>query len=233
MLDKLYIQILLHVFGDLERDILLHRLHILYTFLCTAERSSTSIVTSLLPCDSDSDTETNPDTRIADDVLRRLHAVLYIENNKILWYHKSFPDFLFDKARSKDFWCNEAEHHQRLTESCFRIMEAGLRFNIANIPSSFILDHDNSTLSDAVKQNIPPVLSYSCRNWDYHLSAVALTDSDALRGTLSEFLELRVLFWIEAMNLLGSRGLCDPMLQTALKCVTNVSDILTEYFRID
>jgi hypothetical protein len=76
--------------------------------------------------------------------------VLYIEDDKVLWYHKSFPDFLFDKNLSKDFWCNEAEHHQLLTESCFRIMEAGLRFNIANIPSSFILDRDNPTLSDAV-----------------------------------------------------------------------------------
>ena len=240
LLDELYTQILSHVFRGFEGDILLHRLHILYTFLCTAERSSTSIVTSLLNDDSDSDTasesvaETNPavavgDTSIADDVLQRLYAVLYTENNKVLWYHKSFPDFLFDKARSKDFWCNQAEHHQRLTESCFSIMEAGLRFNIANIASSFIFDRDNSTLLDAVKQNITPVLSYCCRNWDYHLSAVTSTDLDALHRTLSEFLELRVLFWIEAMSLLGSRGLCDPMLQTARKWVTNVSDILTEY----
>jgi hypothetical protein len=140
LLDELYIQILLHVFHGFTEDILLHRRRILHTFLCTAERSSTSIVTSLLTGDSDSDTEsvveTNPavdDTSIADDVLRRLYAVLYTEDDKVLWYHKSFPDFLFDKGRSKDFWCNEAEHHQLLTESCFRIMEAGLRFNIANI----------------------------------------------------------------------------------------------------
>ena len=49
---------------------------------------------------------------------------------------------------------------------------------------------------NAVKQNIPPVLSYSCRNWDYHLSGVASTDSDAVRRTLLDFLELHVLFWI-------------------------------------
>jgi hypothetical protein len=106
-------------------------------------------------------------------------------------------------------------------------MQAGLRFNIANIPSSFILDRDNATLSEAVERNISPVLSYSCRNWDYHLLGVASTDLDA---TLSEFLELRVLFWIEAMNLLGSRGLCEPMLQRARECVRNVSDILGEIF---
>jgi hypothetical protein len=233
LLDKLYIQILLDVFNDFEGDIRLHRLRILYTFLCTAERSSTSIVTSLLD-DSDSDTASDAenhavdDTSIADDVLRRLYAVLYTDNDRVLWYHKSFPDFLFEKARSKEFWCDEAEHHQDLMESCFHIMKAGLRFNIANIPSSFILDRDNATLSEAIKQNIPPILSYSCRNWDYHLLAATSTDSDAPYQILSEFLELRVLFWIEAMNLLGSRGLCDPMLQRARECVTDVSDILAE-----
>ena len=237
LLDELYFQILLDVLSGFKEDIRLHRLQILYTILCTAERTSTSIVTSLLAGDSDSDTasivETNPavgDTSIADDVLRRLYAVLYTDNDKVLWYHKSFPDFLFDKARSKEFWCNEAEHHQRLAESCFHIMQAWLRFNIADIPSSFILDRDNPTLSDTVKQNIPPVLGYSCQNWDYHLSAVASTELNALYHTLSDFLELRVLFWIEAMNLLGSRGLCDPMLRTACKCVINVSDILTKNF---
>jgi hypothetical protein len=113
-------------------------------------------------------------------------------------------------------------------ESCFYIMKAGLRFNIANISSSFILDRDNAALSEAVKENIPPILSYSCRSWGYHLSAATSTDPDALYQILSEFLELRVLFWIEAMNLLGSRGLCDPMLQRARECVTDVSDILAE-----
>ena len=237
LLDELYFQILLDALSGFKEDIRLNRLRILYTFLCTAERSSTSIVTSLLADDSDSDTasiaELDPavgNTSIADDVLRRLYAVLYTDNDKVLWYHKSFPDFLFDKARSKEFWCNEAEHHYCLTESCFRIMEAGLRFNIANIPSSFILDRDNSTLSDVVNQNIPPVLGYSCQNWDYHLSAIASTNLDTLYRTLSDFLELRVLFWIEAMNLLGSPGLCDPMLQTAYNCVTSVSEILTEIF---
>jgi hypothetical protein len=236
LLDKLYNQILLDVFDGFEGEIRSHRLRILFTFLCTAERTSTSIVTSLLPDDCDSDTASDgenhavDDISIADDVLRRLYAVLYTDNDndRVLWYHKSFPDFLFEEARSKEFWCNEAEHHRDLMESCFHIMKAGLRFNIANISSSFILDRDNATLSEAVEQSIKPVLSYSCRNWDYHLLGAKSTDSDALYEILSEFLELRVLFWIEAMNLLGSRGLCDPMLQKARECVTDVSDILAE-----
>jgi ABC-type iron transport system FetAB ATPase subunit len=73
-------------------------------------------------------------------------------------------------------------------------MGTGLKFNIANITSSFLLDRDNSALPDAVKHNIPPVLSYSCRNWDHHLLAITSTGSEALRHTLAEFLQLRVPF---------------------------------------
>jgi hypothetical protein len=229
LLDGLYLQILSDAFCRFKGDFFARRLHILHTFLCSAERTSTSLVAKLLFPSN----ETNPASSIADSVLALLHAVLYTENDKVLSYHKSFTDFMFDQNRAKEFWCDQGKHHQLLTVHCFRVMDARLKFNIANITSSFLLDRDNSALPDAVKQNIPPVLSYSCRNWDHHISAVPLTDSDALRRTLSEFLQLRVLFWIEAMNLLGSRGLCDRMFRTALKWVTNVSDILTEYFMVD
>jgi len=218
LLDQLYLQLLSNAFRDVRPAVRQDRLRILHTFLCTAERTSTSIVANLVSA-SDADSF----TKVVDTVLAQLHAVLYIQHNQVLWYHKSFPDFLFARDRSKKFWCNEAENHRRLLESCFRIMKSGLRFNIANIPSSFILDRDNSMLPDAVRQNIPPWLTYSCRNWDYHLCAVATRDMAPLCETLSEFLKLPILFWIEAMNLLGFRGLCDQMLRNACERVTEVN----------
>ena len=121
---------------------------------------------------------------------------------------------IFDHARSGEFWCDKAKHHQCLTVSCFQVME-GLQFNMANIPSSFIFDCNNHALTGEVEQNISPVLSYSCQNWDHHLSATKLTLYDSLHKTLSRFLQLHALFWIEVMNLLDSCGHCHPMLQTA------------------
>jgi len=94
-------------------------------------------------------------------------AVFYPENDKAFSSHKSFTDFMFDQNRAKKFWCDQAEHHRLLTGYRFCVMDAGLKFNIANITSSFLLDRDNSALPYALKQNIPPVLSYSCRNWDH------------------------------------------------------------------
>jgi len=224
LLDGLYLQILSDALRCFKDESFVDRLHILHTFLCSAERTSTSLVTKLLFPPGEEEDETDPAfsyTKIADSVVVSLHAVLYTENDKVLSYHKSFTDFMFNRNRAKEFWCDQAERHRFLTGSCFRVMDA-LKFNIANISSSFLFDCDNSALPDAVKQNIPPVLSYSCRHWDHHLSAVSSTDPDTLCRTLVEFLELRVLFWIEAMNLLKLRGRCDPMLRTAREWVVKL-----------
>ena len=227
LLDNLYFQVLSDAFCHFKGTSFVHRLHVLHTFLCSAERTSTALVAELLFSSSDTDPAFSY-TEIADSVLTHLHAVLYTENNQVLLYHKSFADFMFNQNQSREFWCNQAEHHRLLTNSCFRIMNAGLKFNIANITSSFLLDCDNSALPDAVKQNIPPVLNYSCQNWDQHLLAVKAINSDTLYHTLSQFLQLHILFWIEAMNLLGLQGQCNQMLQAACKWVTGVSQILNK-----
>ncbi|PPQ84461.1 hypothetical protein CVT25_007992, partial [Psilocybe cyanescens] len=217
LLDRLYHQILSDAQDCFKSN---YYVDILHTFLCCAESTSTSLVAKLL-CLSQ---KASPTPSIVDGVLKSLHAVLYIENNKVFSYHKSFSDFIFDRAPSKEpFRCNKAKHHQLLMDSCFRVME-GLRFNIANIPSLFILDHDNHALAGEVERNIPSVLSYSCHNWDHHLSAIKPTSSNPFHKTLAEFLQLRTLFWIEAMNLLRSCKHCYSMLQTAHKWVIESKD---------
>jgi hypothetical protein len=225
LLDTLYSQILEQAFRDFspEENGWEDRCSILHTFLCTAERTSTSVVADLL--------FTSDYTDVADKLLSDLHAVLYREHGRVLTYHKSFSDFILDQDRSGNFWCNQGMHHRLLADACFRWMKDGLRFNIANIPSSFVLDVDNPMLEDAVQKNIPPVLNYSCRNWSYHLSAAASIIPDGLHDSISDFLRLRALFWMEAMNLLRLRGLCGSMLRTAHDWVisSQVSFLSFEY----
>ena len=98
-------------------------------------------------------------------------------------------------------------------------MNSCLKFNIANIPSSFVFDSDNISLKDEVAKNISPCLAYSCQNWSHHLSSMEVTTSEAFPHILSDFLKVQVLFWIEAMNLLGSQSQCDSMLRMAWKWV--------------
>jgi hypothetical protein len=221
LIDELYRQIICDAFSPFKGEFLIYRLRILYTFLCTAERTSTSTVAALV---ADSDNE------VAKAVLDNLHAVLYSRDDRIFWYHASFPDFIFDPARSnfrigeKDFAfsCNEPAHHNLLGESCFHIMKSGLRFNMGNIPSSFLFDRDNAALAEQVNKNISAVLRYSSQHWTHHLLPPQLINIDNLPRLISEFLQINVLFWIEAMNLLGLRNQCTPMLQCARQWVLKV-----------
>ena len=225
LVDDLYRQIMCGAFSKLSGKVLTRRLCILYTFLCTAERTSTSIVAALVP---------DGDDEAARAVLHDLHAVLYTQDDRVFWYHSSFPDFIFSQARSnfridkKDFTfsCNEPDHHSLLGRSCFRIMKSerfGLRFNMGSIASSFLFDRDNSVeLSKHIKQNINAALRYSSCYWTYHLPLPQLIDTDDLRCCILDFLQIRVLFWIEAMNLLGLRNQCTPMLQFANQWVLKV-----------
>ena len=124
LLNQLYHQILVDAFGNLGEVERTNRLQLLYTFLCAREPLSTSSATSLLFTEDPE--ETDPlfsYTTVANKVFDCLHSVLYFECNKVLSYHKSFPDFIFDHARSGEFWCDRAKHHQCLTISCFRVME--------------------------------------------------------------------------------------------------------------
>jgi len=196
LIDALYRQIMVDAFSKFDDEFLARRLRILYTFLCTAERTSTSIAAALVA---------EGDDNVAMAVVEELHAVLYTQGDRVFWYHASFPDFIFDPARSNfdnvAFWCNEPAHHNLLGESCFRIMKSDLRFNMGEISSSFLFDRDNAeALYEKVNNNISAVLRYSSRHWTHHLPSPQLVNTDNLRMCISEFLQIRVLFWIEAMN---------------------------------
>ena len=161
------------------------------------------------------------DAYAADDVLVHLHAVLYAgTDGNIMSYHKSFTDFLLDKNRSKEFACDEACFHQLMAERCFCIMTSHLRFNITNITSSHLFDANNLSLKSQVNQHIGPLLSYCCRTWSQHLTMSSPFPTSS--STLTAFLQLPVLFWIEAMNLLGVSTSCDAHLQQASQWVEPV-----------
>src|SRR5258708_4630571 len=137
-IDGLYKQVMFTAFGGLNDNLLQDRLYALHTLLCTQERVSTSVAGEL---HSD-----EPDTaELVELVVDELHAVLYVKEDRVFWYHASFPDFIFSQVRSGsvllspdsrvvDMHCDEASHHAHLVHSCFRIMKTHLRFNICDLP---------------------------------------------------------------------------------------------------
>ena len=228
--DILYRQILFEAFGKLKNELRLARLRILHTLLCTEERVSTSVVAGLLSDSSDM-------VGRANQVVSDLHAVLYINDGKVFWYHASFPDFIFTQARSRftmpishsstsfqiDMSCDPASHHALLTHACFCIMKSGLCFNICNLPSSFLLDCEVPNLQ--VKNKICNLLRYACLYWAKHMVQATPSEHKALQAHVVDFLCTLVLFWIEAMNLLQMSSQCARILLEVRDCIRKVRNL--------
>ncbi|CAE6484566.1 unnamed protein product, partial [Rhizoctonia solani] len=112
----------------------------------------------------------------------------------------TFPNIMFSKEQSKEYFCDAAEHSQRLARGCFAGMKTQLKFNICELESSFLFDENVDNLQSRIKDKISPPLVYACRYWANHLSLVA--NVDGVLTALSEFLATQLLFWMEVLNLL-------------------------------
>ncbi|KAF9537652.1 hypothetical protein CPC08DRAFT_808777, partial [Agrocybe pediades] len=112
--------------------------------------------------------------------------------------HASFPDFLFNKSRSRGFHCDPSEFHAELSTFCFGVMEKQLHFNICDLETSFVFDSDVPDLQHKIEENISDALFYSCKHWGNHL--VKGTFAEKIHGKLIYFLETHLLFWMEVLN---------------------------------
>ncbi|CCO36997.1 hypothetical protein BN14_11147 [Rhizoctonia solani AG-1 IB] len=109
--------------------------------------------------------------------LTPLFSVLHVSEatGTVSALHASFPDFIFDQARSDRFHCNELETNQTIAEHCFSIMDQQLRFNLCGLESSFNYDQEVDGLEARVYEAISPTLSYVIGHWGDHLIPVDWT----------------------------------------------------------
>lgn len=136
--------------------------------------------------------------------LEPLWSVLHISESKadqrVSTLHASFPDFMLDRKRSKQFACNAQIHNSTLAELCFkRIRQNPSQFNICGLQSSYIFDKDIPDIRDRVRGSVPLDLLYACKYWAVHLSLGGI--SDELAKSLHDFLSTRLLLWMEILNL--------------------------------
>ncbi|GAB1524878.1 hypothetical protein RhiTH_008034 [Rhizoctonia solani] len=113
--------------------------------------------------------------------------------------HASFPDFMFSHTRSGSYFCDMDKHSPGMAHRCFAVMKDQLRFNICDLPSSFIADENVDNLQDRIKHRISATLAYVCRYWASHVGLTPANDD--LLEDLSVFLSERLLFWMEVMSL--------------------------------
>lgn len=140
--------------------------------------------------------------KVRSQVLNYLHAVLLVPDDSagvIRFLHQSFVDFLISNRCHPRFLVQPTSHHHRMALSCFQRME-DLKQNICNVDPSK-LNSEVEDLPDRISTHIQLPLQYSCKHWAAHVFHSAHADNilDVLLG----FLTTRVLFWVEALSILG------------------------------
>ncbi|CAI7602264.1 unnamed protein product [Penicillium viridicatum] len=137
-----------------------------------------------------------------------LHSVIRVPDTKtvpVRLFHLSFRDFLLDPDTQKktSFGIDEMEMHCKLATQCL-LMCQNLRKNICGLPI------DGTERTEIHRQtidiNLAPELQYACRYWAYHL--VKCMDADnmmysSLLFLMRKFLQKYLLYWLEAMSILG------------------------------
>ena len=123
--------------------------------------------------------------------------------------HTSFRDFL--ESPRTPFQVDSASSHRELLYGTLSLLRQQLKFNMCNIPTSHKLNKDIEGLTDSVNSYFDPPLLYACTSWEYHLGHSRAPD-EKITAAVDSFLRKSVLFWFEALSLVGSVGLAAKML---------------------
>jgi hypothetical protein len=138
--------------------------------------------------------------------LQPLTAVIHVpdkENGAIKIIHLSFKEFLKSKIQDTrpDLCCDTAQQRFSLVSAILCVMYRELQFNICQLPTSHIQNHEIDDLQDRLDRYIPHHLRYSCRFWINHLAVTPHTAE--LSSRVENLLCNKFLFWLEVMSLLG------------------------------
>jgi len=142
-------------------------------------------------------------------VFRSLHSLLLVPTSKdaaVQIFHKSFPDFLMDSRRCTDlqFFIDPSIHHKEVLLSSLNLMRERLRRNICGLDNYTMLN-EIKDLSDHRKDYIGDALEYACCFWTKHLLGVPGNSPgiEEVQEAIDEFFPACLLFWIEALILMG------------------------------
>ena len=113
--------------------------------------------------------------------------------------HASFYDFLLDENRSGEFFIQQGDIHRDVAVASLSVMQAGLRFNICGLETSYVLNSEVADLEKRVEKNIPSHLLYACQFWATHLKDA---EFDTRLAKLVGWLVTgeQMLFWMEALG---------------------------------
>jgi hypothetical protein len=95
-----------------------------------------------------------------------------------------------------------------------------LKRNMADLP---LPGSNRSDALDRLNSVYPTELRYALQYWAVHVDSSGATESPDLLQHIRDFVETKLIWWIEALCVLGESSLVISILQIALNA--NVSDI--------
>ena len=167
--------------------------------------------------------------------LSSVHSLLILQdlNQPVRPFHKSFPDFIIDPTRCINgrFRVSPPSQHLELLVSCLELMNQKLEKNMCNLPDGVT----NSKVANLHEQNgryIDPALQYACKSWHIHLINEQTVHRPKVVSTLHQFLEKKLLFWLEVLSVLGATREAVNALDVVVKgsevCQVYMLDVLPE-----
>ncbi|PSR80332.1 hypothetical protein PHLCEN_2v6767, partial [Hermanssonia centrifuga] len=230
LLDYLYTDVLCALFED-DEEVMNRFKSVLGVVLSSLEPLSSTPVKALHETLKQSDEPYD-----AGDILRYLGSLLSgvtDTNIPIRPLHTSFLDFLTDPERSKRFSVDMTQGHKNLLLASLRIMKRDLAFNICKLESSYVMNEDILDLPKRIRDYIPEHLSYSCRFWARHLDAASTNGmsveiSRQTRDLLEPFMNEKLLFWLEALSVLGGVTLAFQAIAIVARVFKSVSTVFLE-----
>ena len=159
----------------------------------------------------------------ADDIWEntdRIRAVVNVppsgEDGVVSTFHASFVDFLIISGRApENMMITLPAVHRDLANGCLQVMNSGLRFNIADCKTSYLLN------SQQTLATIPGLLKYASLHWAHHIDAAG--DATSLLPCLENFLFEKFLFWLEVLSVSGMGSRASSIISKVSTSETTVS----------
>lgn len=150
-------------------------------------------------------------------ILADLHSVLLIPkgDSPVQVFHQSFQDFLTSPTRCTDprFLITPLDQHGEIARCCLDRMISLLKRDICDIRNPSKLYHEIDDLEQRKRENLPGDLRYACLHWAGHLKLSP--PSESLAELCQTFIFKYLLYWVEALSLMGRLEEVTPIVKSA------------------
>ncbi|KAJ7202947.1 quinon protein alcohol dehydrogenase-like superfamily [Mycena haematopus] len=135
-----------------------------------------------------------------------LSAVIHVSDipgATISIIHLSFREFMtsYVQETRPEILYDTEDQQQALVSSLMKVLDTQLKFNICDLPTSYLRNIDMPELQCRLDKYIPRLLQYAAQFWTHHL-VKTVYDCQEVQNLLFK----KFLFWLEVLSLLGIVG---------------------------